>query len=123
MSSPCLVAPFIPRDADGPVFSAPWEARAFALAVKLHEAGHFAWNEWASTLSAEIARSEHAGEGHADNYYECWVAALERLLARKQIVSADDLGSSMELTRRTWPHPDHVARREPIARSLPFSAV
>ena len=33
-----------PRDGDGPVFAEPWEAQAFALTLKLHEAGHFTWN-------------------------------------------------------------------------------
>ena len=35
----------LPRDADGPVFRAPWEAQAFALTVRLHEAGVFTWSE------------------------------------------------------------------------------
>ena len=34
-------APGIPRNRDGPVFRAPWEAQAFALAVALHERGLF----------------------------------------------------------------------------------
>ena len=35
----------IPRDEDGPVFDTPWQAQAFAMTVKLHEAGVFEWNE------------------------------------------------------------------------------
>ena len=31
--------PGIPRDANGPVFRAPWEAHAFAMALALHELG------------------------------------------------------------------------------------
>ena len=34
-----------PRDAEGPVFAEPWQAQAFALAVKLSEQGHFTWKE------------------------------------------------------------------------------
>ena len=30
--------PGIPRDAGGPVFKAPWEAQAFAMAVSLNDA-------------------------------------------------------------------------------------
>jgi hypothetical protein len=37
--------PRLPRDAGGPVFAEPWQAQAFALAVKLSEHGHFAWKE------------------------------------------------------------------------------
>ena len=35
--------PTIPRDDDGLVFRAPWEAQAFAMAVLLHERGVFTW--------------------------------------------------------------------------------
>ena len=31
------------RDAEEPVFAEPWQAQAFALAVKLSEQGHFTW--------------------------------------------------------------------------------
>ena len=38
--------PALPRDQNGPVFNQPWEAKAFALAVHLSEAGCFTWPEW-----------------------------------------------------------------------------
>ncbi|MGH6819857.1 MAG: nitrile hydratase accessory protein, partial [Methylocella sp.] len=44
---------------DDPVFREPWEAQAFAMAVKLSEAGHFTWKEWAEALGAEIANHPH----------------------------------------------------------------
>jgi hypothetical protein len=47
--------PGIPRDAEGPVFKAPWEAQAFAMAVALHERGAFTWKEWAACLAEVIA--------------------------------------------------------------------
>ena len=42
--------PQLPRDAEGPVFAEPWQAQAFALAVKLSEQGHFTWKEWAANF-------------------------------------------------------------------------
>jgi hypothetical protein len=45
----------LPRDEDEPVFVEPWQAHAFALAVKLSEAGVFSWSEWAVALGAELA--------------------------------------------------------------------
>jgi hypothetical protein len=51
---PRSLAAQIPRDEHGPVFRAPWEAEAFALAVSLKERGLFTWNEWAATLGDEI---------------------------------------------------------------------
>jgi hypothetical protein len=38
--------PRLPRDEGEPVFAEPWQAQAFALAVKLSEQGHFTWKEW-----------------------------------------------------------------------------
>ncbi|MBT3398610.1 MAG: nitrile hydratase accessory protein, partial [Rhodospirillaceae bacterium] len=32
--------PELPRDDQGPVFSEPWQAEAFAMTVKLHADGH-----------------------------------------------------------------------------------
>jgi len=52
----------LPRETDGPAFSEPWEAQAFALAVKLSEQGHFTWNEWASMLADELKAAADLGE-------------------------------------------------------------
>jgi nitrile hydratase accessory protein len=84
--------PAIPRDDGGPVFRAPWEAQAFAMAVRLHERGHFSWKEWAARLADEIAAAQGRGE-HDDGrrYYHYWLAALERLVADKGLVLADEL--------------------------------
>jgi nitrile hydratase accessory protein len=41
----------LPRDDGGPIFAEPWQAEAFALAVRLSAQGHFTWKEWASTLA------------------------------------------------------------------------
>ena len=89
----------MPRDAAGPVFRAPWEAQAFALAVSLSERGAFTWSEWAATLAEVIA--EHRARGEPDTgerYYEHWVAALERIVARKSLV--DDV--RLEARRQQW---------------------
>ena len=59
MKQPPLDAlPRLPRDADGPVFHAPWQAEAFALAVALNARGVFSWTRWAAVLAEELARAE-----------------------------------------------------------------
>jgi nitrile hydratase accessory protein len=97
LSQPASLARFaaderLPRDEEGPVFEKAWQAEAFALTVRLHEAGCFTWNEWAATLAAVLredrARSEPDGGSH---YYDHWLTALERLVTAKQVVSASDL--------------------------------
>ena len=40
----------------GPVFAEPWQAQAFALAVRLSEQGHFTWKEWAELLPPNSRR-------------------------------------------------------------------
>jgi nitrile hydratase accessory protein len=76
--------PGIPRGADGPIFHAPWEAQAFAIALALHERGLFTWSEWAATLADEIKRAQGSGDPDlGDTYYRHWLAALERLVAEK----------------------------------------
>ena len=52
----------IPTDAEGPVFSAPWEAQVFALTVNLHRRGCFSWPEWTECLGQELAEATAEGE-------------------------------------------------------------
>src|SRR5512147_3087360 len=86
------VLPALPRDADGPVFQAPWQAQAFAMALSLHARGAFTWREWADALAAELAATAARGEpDDGTHYYEHWLAALEKLAARKGIVSGEAL--------------------------------
>jgi len=84
--------PALPRDEAGPVFAEPWQAQAFALAVKLSEAGHFTWKEWAQALGAELKRPEDVGEpDDGRQYYRHWLAALERLAAEKGLADRASL--------------------------------
>jgi nitrile hydratase accessory protein len=80
--------PDLPRDDHGPVFRAPWEAQAFALALALNARGVFTWSEWAATLGAEIKRAQAAGDPDTGvTYYRHWLAALERIVAEKGLAS------------------------------------
>jgi nitrile hydratase accessory protein len=86
--------PGLPRDADGPVFAEPWEAQAFALVVALHERSVFTWPEWAEALAREIERAQQAGDPDTGaTYYRHWLAALERLVADKQVADAGTLAA------------------------------
>jgi nitrile hydratase accessory protein len=61
--------PRLPRDTGGPVFAEPWQAQAFALAVKLSEQGHFTWKEWAATLGDELKAAADRGEPDDGSHY------------------------------------------------------
>ena len=94
MSAPLDALAAIPLDADGPVFREPWEAQAFALAVRLHERGLFTWSEWAAALARRIAAAREAGDpDRGDGYWRHWLAALEALLAEKGCVAPAELAA------------------------------
>ena len=102
----------IPRDDEGPVFRAPWEAQAFAMAVLLNERGHFTWKEWSARLAAEIARAQARGEtDDGSHYYQYWLAALERLVAEKGLVLAGELA----VRKDEW---DRAARETPHGKPI-----
>jgi nitrile hydratase accessory protein len=72
-------------------FDEPWQAQAFALAVTLQDRGVISEAEWSEALGAEIAAAPDAP------YYECWLAALERLVA--SLTAAD-----LQRFRHAWAH-------------------
>jgi nitrile hydratase accessory protein len=100
-----LVAP-VPRDADGgPVFEAPWQAQAFAMTLALHERGLFTWTEWTSTLAAEIKRAQAAGDpDDGSTYYQHWLAAIERLLVDKDVITT----AHLDRRRDAWDRAAHA---------------
>ena len=104
--------PSIPRDNDGPVFREPWEAQAFAMTLALHERGLFTWSEWAAALAAEIKRAQAAGDPDTgETYYAHWLAALEKLVAEKQVATHDTL----RRYRDAW---DHACDRTPHGKPI-----
>jgi nitrile hydratase accessory protein len=104
--------PSIPRDDDGPVFRAPWEAHAFAMALTLHQRGVFTWPEWAAALALEIKRAQAAGDPDTgETYYLHWLATLEGLVASKGVASTDTL----HRYRDAW---DRAADRTPHGKPI-----
>ena len=98
----------LPKDADGPVFAEPWEAQAFAMAVKLNEAGVFSWGEWAETLGTELkAQPERP-------YYESWLAALEKLVEAKGVMTGPERLARVE----AW---DRAAKSTPHGQPIVLS--
>lgn len=100
--------PKIPRDAGGPVFAGPWQAQAFALAVKLSEQGHFTWKEWAAALADELKAAAERGEpDDGSHYYEHWVATLERLVIAKSLTTPRALNERKEAWADAYRHTPH----------------
>lgn len=98
-----------------PAFAEPWEARAFAMVVSLHERGLYTWAEWADALGARIKAAEAVGAPDSgDSYYRHWLGALEDLLASKGIGSAETAR-----WRAAW---QHAANRTPHGAPIELRA-
>ncbi|HEX5822841.1 MAG TPA: nitrile hydratase accessory protein [Candidatus Limnocylindrales bacterium] len=88
----------LPRKNGELVFEAPWQGRAFGMAVALHELGAYDWDEFRQRLVAEIG--QHADE----EYYASWLDAFEQLLLQRGTLTPDEIGrrtrefSSLERT-------------------------
>ena len=80
-------SPALPRKSGELVFHDEWERRAFAIAVSLAEQGQCDWQDFQQQLIKAVAAAE--GEDPLNpsrGYYESWLAALEQLLAEKQLL-------------------------------------
>ena len=119
-----VILPRLPHDEGGPVFSEPWQAQAFALAVKLSEQGYFTWKEWAAGLAEELQAAARRGEpDDGSRYYEHWLAALERLVTTKGLTDQDALVTRKEAwaaAYRATPHgtPIELPSKTPDTRWL-----
>ena len=100
--------PRLPREKDGLVFAEPWQAQAFALAVKLSDQGYFTWKEWAATLGDELKAAENRGEpDDGTHYYEHWLAALERLVVHKGLTDREAMRERKEAWAHAYLHTPH----------------
>jgi nitrile hydratase accessory protein len=108
--------PPIWRDDDAPPFAEPWQAKAFALTLQLHEAGHFTWREWADTLG-EVLEEAGINEPSDDGtgYYRHWLTALERLTDVKQLSTSGERATRKQAWKtayQTTPHGEPVTLKQ-----------
>ena len=102
----------LPRDAEGPVFRAPWEAQAFAMALALIERGVVGWHEWTAALAAAIRDAQARGDPDTgDTYYLHWMSALETIVAEKGLFDA----ATLLRRKRAW---DTAARNTPHGKPI-----
>lgn len=90
-----------PRSNGELVFAAPWESRAFGLAMALHDGGLFEWEAFRRQLITAVARAEKAGGDFS--YYRCWLEALQTLLDTEGLI---DLAAVEDRTAELACRPD-----------------
>ena len=99
--------PVLP-ETNEPVFHAPWERRAFALTLAMGPPG--GWNIDEGRAARE---SLNPAAYLAKSYYEIWLAGLEKLMAERALVTADEIAAGKAL------HPAKPVRRVLSAESVP----
>ncbi len=93
------VADSLPRKNGELVFDAPWEGRAFGMAVIMHDKGAYQWNDFRDRLIEEL------GDG-ATPYYEGWLSAFQSVLLAQRIIERSEIDARAEDFREL--------RRDPV---------
>lgn len=109
LASAAQPGPLRARDGET-LFAEPWQAEIVALAAALVDQGRFSAARWSDTLGAEIRRA--AGSGKPDNaatYYQCVLAALERLVKETELATAEQLAERKAQWIRAYENTPHGA--------------
>jgi nitrile hydratase len=77
-------------EAEGELFHAAWEPRALALTLAMGATG--SWN-----IDASRAARETLSDYARLSYYQIWIAALDKLLAERGLVGADERAAGQAL--------------------------
>lgn len=79
----------LPRQNGELLFTTPWEARAFGMAVALNENGTYMWRDFSQGLAVETAAADR--HDIASSYYERWLETLEKLIVAKGLLTPQEL--------------------------------
>ena len=100
----------LPRQNGALVFAAPWEARAFGIAVVLNEAGVYPWRDFSQGLAAETAAADQ--HGMPTGYYERWLETLAKLAIARGLVTPEEL-EARTAEYASGVHDDHAHHHGP----------
>ncbi|HYI25721.1 MAG TPA: nitrile hydratase accessory protein [Thermomicrobiales bacterium] len=111
----------VPRRNGEMVFEAPWEGRAFGMAVTLCNGKPFDWNDFRDRLVREIATAEEHGDDSP--YYERWLVSFERLLLETGLMTADELDArTAEFAAGVYDEHEHYETTSDAIASLTRAA-
>ncbi|MEM8638034.1 MAG: nitrile hydratase accessory protein [Cyanobacteria bacterium P01_G01_bin.54] len=74
-------------------FDRDWEKVAFGVAIALAKQGHYEWEDFRQTLIETIGEWEahHSLDDPEWDYYQCWLAVLEKLAIASGVIEPDEL--------------------------------
>jgi nitrile hydratase beta subunit len=82
-------------EANEPAFHAEWERRVFAITLAMARPGQ--WNIDASRYARENRSPQ---EYLSKSYFQIWLAGIERLMAERGLVSAEEIATGQALLPR-----------------------
>lgn len=103
----------VEREAEEPVFHAPWEGRVFGMNVALLGQGRFNSDEFRHSI-------ERMDPAHylRSGYYEHWLDGVTRLLRGKGVIPAGDLEARVTGSRSRRRPPAGTAGNAPLIEGL-----
>jgi hypothetical protein len=81
--------PGLPLDADGPVFTDPWQVREFACR-QFSRAGPSHLAAVVDALSFELSATGDARKYDPADYFRRWLVAIEQLVTAKELISSKE---------------------------------
>ena len=90
--------PFTNKTEDQIVFQNPWHSQLFAITVQLSEKGNFCWKEFVEVFGVTLKKQRSFSKNldGSNDYFSCWLNALEEILIIKKISDQDALISLKE---------------------------
>ena len=81
------ILPFTNKIEDDVVFQNPWHSQLFAITVQLSETGNFSWKEFVQFFGKSLNKSrlELNNLDGNDDYFKCWLIALEEIIISKKL--------------------------------------
>jgi nitrile hydratase accessory protein len=83
----------LPRKNGELVFDAPWESRAFGMAIALYDQEDYDWEEFRQRLISEIGDWERSDQDESAvwDYYRHWLASFEALIKDRGLLSEEEI--------------------------------
>ncbi|MEO1395784.1 MAG: nitrile hydratase accessory protein [Cyanobacteria bacterium J06634_5] len=102
-------------------FDRDWEKMAFGVAIALSKQGHYEWEEFRQTLMATIKDWEdtHELDDPEWDYYQCWLATLEKLVVASGVLQPGELEAQMAQFMNCKSDPDKARQVVPQPAEIP----